>query len=168
MVNRIGAVARAALDQYLYLLDEAFAGEDWHSLMSNLKDLAPEDWLWLPPAGARPIAEMVAHLAACKNIYGNHAFADASLTWDDPLANQDVLKEPTAEEIARLVGFLKDAHARLRAQVDALGEDAELLLDHQIHDRARSLSRRGDQPHACATPGERPLGLRPINADRVR
>ena len=126
-------MARAALDQYLYLLDEAFAGEDWHSLMSNLKDLAPEDWLWLPPSGARPIAEMVAHLAACKNMYGNHAFGDASLTWDDPLANEKVLKEPTAEEIERLVSFLKDAHVRLRGQVDALADDAELARQRRTN-----------------------------------
>jgi DinB family protein len=119
-------VARIALDQYLYLLDEAFAGDDWHSLMSNLKDLAPEDWLWLPPAGARPIAEMVSHLAVCKTMYGNHAFGDASLTWDDPLVDQKLLEEPTAAGIEHLVNFLKDAHVRLRAQIDALADDAEL------------------------------------------
>jgi hypothetical protein len=126
-------VARAALDEYLYLLDEAFAGDDWHSLTNNLKDLAPEDWLWLPPGGARPIAEMVAHLAACKNMYGNHAFADASLTWDDPLANEKVLKEPTARGIEELVTFLKDAHARLRAQIDALADDAELVRQRRTN-----------------------------------
>jgi hypothetical protein len=126
-------VARAALDEYLYLLDAAFAGDDWHSLMSNLKDLAPEDWLWLPPGGARPIAEMVAHLAACKNMYGNHAFGDASLTWDDPLADEKVLKDPTAEGIEDLVTFLKDAHARIRAQVDALADDAELVRQRRTN-----------------------------------
>ena len=120
-------MARAALDALLYLLDEAFAGEDWHSLTSNLKDLQPEDWLWLPAGGARPIAEMVAHLAACKNMYGNHAFADASLTWEDPLADERVLTEPTAEGIEGVLKFLKEAQARLRAQVDALGDDAELM-----------------------------------------
>lgn len=124
---------RAALDAYLYLLDEAFAGDDAHSLMSNLKDLAAEDWLWLPPAGVRPIAEMVVHLAACKNMYGNHAFADASLTWDDPLANEKVFKESTAEGIEQLVSFLKDAHVRLRAQVDALADDAELVRDRRTN-----------------------------------
>lgn len=126
-------MARGALDEYLYLLDEAFAGEDWHSLMSNLKDLAPDDWLWLPPAGARPIAEMVAHLAACKNMYGNHAFGDASLTWDDPLADEKLLKLPTAEGIERLLRLLKEAHARLRAQVDALADDSELVRQRRTN-----------------------------------
>ncbi len=126
-VPKITAVARAALEQYLYLLDEAFAGDDWHSLLSNLKALAPEDWLWLPPDGARPIAEMVSHVAACKNMYGNHAFGDASMTWEDPLADQKLLKEPSAAGIEQLRRFLKEAHARLRAQVDTLSDDAELV-----------------------------------------
>jgi DinB family protein len=126
-VPKITAVARAALEQYLYLLDEAFAGDDWHSLISNLKDLAPEDWLWLPPDGARPIAEMVSHVAACKNMYGNHAFGDASMTWEDPLADQKLLKAASAAGIEQLLRFLKEAHAGLRAQVDALSNDAELM-----------------------------------------
>jgi DinB family protein len=125
-VPKIKAVARAALDQYLYLLDEAFAGDDSHSLRNNLKDLAPEDWLWLPPNGARPIAEMVSHVAGCKNMYGNHAFGDASMTWDDPLADQKLLKEASTAGIERLIGFLKDSQARFRAQVEALADDAEL------------------------------------------
>ena len=120
-------MARSALDQCLYFLDEAFAGGDWHSLMSNLKDVAVGDWLWLPPGGARPIAEMVAHVAACKNMYGNHAFGDASLTWEDPLANEKLLTEPSPAGIGELLGFLKQAHDRLRAQVGALADDAELV-----------------------------------------
>ena len=119
-------MARAALEQYLYLIDEAFAGDDWHSLISNLKDLASEDWLWLPPDGQRTIAEMVSHVAACKNMYGNHAFGDASMTWEDPLADQKLLKNPSAAGIEKLRHFLKEAHARLRAQVEALSDDAEL------------------------------------------
>lgn len=124
--RRIAFVARAALDEYLYLLDAAFSGEDWHSLKSNLKGIAPEDWLWLPSDGARPIAEMVSHVAACKNMYGNHAFDDATMTWEDPLAEQKLLKEASREGIDRLMRFLENAHARLRAQIDALSDDAEL------------------------------------------
>ena len=59
-------MARAGIEQYLYFLDAAFAGPDWHSLLTNVRALEPEDWLWLPPDGARPIAEMVAHVGACK------------------------------------------------------------------------------------------------------
>ena len=31
---------------------------------------------------------MVSHLAACKNMYRDHAFGDATLAWSDPLADQ--------------------------------------------------------------------------------
>ncbi len=37
-------MARAAVDELLDLLDEAFEGEDWHSLLANLRDVAPEEW----------------------------------------------------------------------------------------------------------------------------
>lgn len=30
--------------QLLYLLDQAFAGDEWHSLRANLRAVAPEDW----------------------------------------------------------------------------------------------------------------------------
>jgi hypothetical protein len=120
-------VARAALDQVLYFMDEAFSGDDWHSVLSNLKDVRLEDWLWVPPAGARPIGEMVSHLAACKNMYGDHAFGDGTMRWDSPLADQKMLKQASDAAVAELMRFLHEAHARLRGQVDALGDDAELV-----------------------------------------
>ena len=36
--------------QLLNLLDQAFAGPDWHSLLGNLKPVTPADWLWGTPA----------------------------------------------------------------------------------------------------------------------
>jgi hypothetical protein len=126
-------MARAALDQTLYFMDAAFAGDDWHSVLSNLKDVKREDWLWLPPGGARPIGEMVSHLAACKNMYGDHAFGSATLRWDQPLADQKMLKDTSDASVAALMRFLTDAHARLRAQVDALGDDAELMKSRRTN-----------------------------------
>src|ERR671936_2781317 len=126
-------MGRAALDEYLYLLDEAFAGDDWHSLMSNIKDLEAEDWLWVPPGGARPIGEMVSHLAACKNMYRDHAFGAAKLTWDAPAADQKMLKSSDAKAVAALMSFLRDAHDQLRSAVDALGDDAELRRERRTN-----------------------------------
>src|SRR2546428_8280090 len=108
-------------------MDSAFAGADWHSVMSNLKDVTEADWLWTPPRGARPIAEMVAHLAACKNMYRDHAFGAATLTWADPLADQKRMKRATPQEIDALLAFVREAHDRLRASTDALDDDSELL-----------------------------------------
>ena len=55
-------MARATLDEYLYLMDAAFAGDDWHSLMRNVTAVGADEWLWIAPGGTRPIGEMVSHL----------------------------------------------------------------------------------------------------------
>jgi uncharacterized damage-inducible protein DinB len=118
-------MGRAALDEYLYLMDEAFAGDDWHSLMTNLKAVDPEQWLWVAPGAARPIGEMVSHVAGCKNMYEDHAFGNAKLTWADPGAEQK-LQDGTPAGIAALLARLAEAQQRLRASVDALANDGEL------------------------------------------
>lgn len=126
-------MSRSGIEQYLYLLDEAFEGTAWHSVISNLRDLQPEDWLWLPPTGGRPIGEMVAHLGACKHMYENHAFGDASLTWNDELVDESRLKEATPEALAELMSWLRDAQERVRDSVAALSDDAELLRQRRTN-----------------------------------
>jgi uncharacterized damage-inducible protein DinB len=119
-------MGRAALDEYRYLMDEAFAGDDWHSLMTNVKAVGPDEWLWVPQGGTRPIGEMVSHVAGCKNMYRDHAFGPATMTWGDPRAEQK-LPEATPVAVDALLARLADAQAQLRASVDALADDAELL-----------------------------------------
>ena len=115
-------MARAGIEQYLYLLDAAFAGPDWHSLLTNVRALEPEDWLWLPPDG-----EMVAHVGVCKYMYENHAFGDAALGWDQPLTEERRLASATQSAVAELIAWLEEAQRRLRSSVDALADDAELF-----------------------------------------
>jgi len=119
-------VGRAALDAYLYLMDEAFAGDDWHSLMTNVKAVGPDEWLWVPRGGARPIGEMVSHIAGCKNMYQDHAFGRATLTWTDPAADQKI-HDSSPVGIDALLARLLEAQQRLHASVVALGDDAELM-----------------------------------------
>jgi uncharacterized damage-inducible protein DinB len=119
-------VGRAALDEYLYLMDEAFAGDDWHSLMTNVKAVGAGEWQWVAPGGTRPIGEMVSHVAGCKNMYQDHAFGQATLTWADPGAEQ-TLGDATPSAIEALLGRLLEAQRRVRASVASLGDDAELL-----------------------------------------
>ena len=119
-------MARAALDEYLYLMDAAFAGDDWHSLMTNVKAVGADEWLWVAQGGTRPIGEMVSHVAGCKNMYEDHAFGPATLTWADPRAAQK-LPDATPAGIDALLARLLEAHQRLRASVAALGDDAELV-----------------------------------------
>ena len=58
-----------AVDLLLYLLDEAFAGDGWHSLLSNLRDTTPAEWRWTPPGGRRSICDVVRHVGGCKFMY---------------------------------------------------------------------------------------------------
>ena len=119
-------MGRAALDEYLYLMDEAFGGDDWHSLMTNVKAVASDEWRWVAAGAVRPIGEMVSHVAGCKNMYQDHAFGPGTLTWADPRAAQN-LPDSTSAGIEALRGRLLEAQRRLRASVDALGDDAELF-----------------------------------------
>lgn len=114
-------MATVAVNQLLSLLDEAFDGEGWHSLLANLRSVAPEDWRWTPPDGHRSIRDIVAHVGACKFMYENHAFGDATLRWDSPLvAGGDKLASiPSATD------WLREGQRRLRRSVATL-DDGEL------------------------------------------
>jgi hypothetical protein len=115
-------VARAAVEALLYLLDDGFEGGRWHSLLGNLAGVAHEEWEWLPPGGARSLRAIVHHVGVCKLMYENHAFGDASLTWESVDPPEATLADPTAA-----LAWLRAAHARLRASIVALG-DADLAV----------------------------------------
>jgi len=116
-------------------MDEAFdASGGWHSLMGNLASVTQDDWLWTPPGGARTIRLLTAHVAACKYVYDNHAFGDATIAFNDPagdlgfgmenLQAESVLdNEPPMHAI---IGWLTEGHRALRDHVAALDDD-ELL-----------------------------------------
>jgi uncharacterized damage-inducible protein DinB len=110
-----------AVDQLLYLLDEAFAGDDWHSLLGNLRAIAPEEWLWKPTGGDRSLRDLVAHVGGCTFMYDNHAFGDASLDWDHPL----VTGERAVADTTTALAWLREAHASLRHSLATL-TDADL------------------------------------------
>ena len=112
----------AAVEQLLYLLDEAFAGEDWHSLLANLRAVAPGEWGWVPPGGDRSIRDIVQHVGGCKFMYEDHAFGQAALDWEHPVVEGgDALSDPSSAS-----AWLRDGHARLRRSVAGL-DDAELV-----------------------------------------
>lgn len=116
--------ATPALAQLLALFDEAFEGATaWHSLVGNLRSLAPEDWLWVPPGGHRSIHAIIQHVGGSKYMYQDYAFGTAMLRWDDPLAEgRDAL---TSSESA--LAWLRAGQHQLRESIAALGDDAELL-----------------------------------------
>ncbi len=118
----MNGMTATSTSQFLYLLDGAFEGSEWHSLLGNLRSVAPEDWLWIPPGGRRSIRDIVGHVGSCKFMYENHAFGDAQLTGDHPLVEgRDALAT-----IGSAIGWLREGQERLRRSVAALDE-AELL-----------------------------------------
>jgi uncharacterized damage-inducible protein DinB len=114
------------VSQLLWLLDEAFDGENWHSLANNVKAVDQRDWNRIPDGGDRSVKEIVEHIGVCKLMYENHAFGDAKLSWDDQLVDRDISTIPTAIE------WLTACHERLKNSVAAL-TDAELSRPRKSH-----------------------------------
>lgn len=119
-MNRSADPAVASnLEQYLYLLDQAFDGGRWHSLLGNLTDVSPADWEWRPSDAARSIRQIVEHVGECKVMYESYAFGDGSRQWGEIPAEVTAAKE-------RAIEWLREVHGRLRRSIASLGEDAEL------------------------------------------
>jgi hypothetical protein len=115
-------VSRSAVDLLLYLMDEAFDAPDHdHSLLHNLASVTDDIWMTKPPDGGRSIMEMAGHVAACKFVYDNYAFGDASMTWDDPR-----WYEPRTR--GEMTEWLKDGQRTLRAHVAELADEDLLTL----------------------------------------
>ena len=136
-------MSRAAVDNTLYLLDQAFAGHEEHALLVNLKTLKPEDW----QTSGRSATNIVGHLVACKLIYEHYAFCEARLKWSDPLADAlpglDIHRRLTIDGIqgsadqplpapGDLMAWLNESHSRLRQSVDKL-DDAGLLEQRRLN-----------------------------------
>ena len=109
------------VQQLLFVLDQAFEADEWHSVVSNLSSVTAEDWTWYPPGSRRSIRDIVAHVGACKRMYENHAFGDATLRWED----LDAEGPQILETVPSAVQWLRDGQARLRGSLAGL-DDAEL------------------------------------------
>src|SRR5215204_3753696 len=99
-----------AVSPLLWLFDEAFDGMHWHSLVNNIKAVDPRDWSRIPDGGDRSIKEIVEHVGVCKIMYDNHAFADAKLSWDDRLVED----EASLSTIPSAIEWRRECHQRLR------------------------------------------------------
>jgi hypothetical protein len=126
--------APPAVAQLLYLLDEAFeATTNEHSLVGNLRSLAPDDWLWVPAGGSRSIRDIVRRVGGCKVMYHDDAFGDATLTWDDGV---DAL-----DSGASAIEWLRAGQERLRQSLAARDDDAELLCPRPTNWGDREVTR---------------------------
>ena len=113
----------SALTQILYLFDDAFSGNDWQSLLINLRSVTPDEWLWVPPGASRSIRYIVRHVGAGKYIFQNHAFGDASFTWK----GLHEVGDSHVETISGAIAWLREGHEKMRASIAALDDDEELL-----------------------------------------
>jgi DinB superfamily len=119
-------MGRAAIEQLLYLMDEAFDSEGHeHSLVGNVGSVKDDDWHRVPPGGSRPVFEIVYHVGICKYMYDNHAFGDASMRWDKPRSLPDIRREASRDEV---VAWVREGQRLLRGSVEVLGSDEELLM----------------------------------------
>jgi hypothetical protein len=84
-------MSRAAVGALLYLLDEAFEGEDtpWHSMLGNLASVTEEDWLWVPPGGARRIRQIASHVGGAAWLYHDRVFGNCA-TFGEPITSWNV------------------------------------------------------------------------------
>lgn len=117
-----------AVDELVYLLDEAFFGEgiretnESQSLLINLRSVHGSMWRTLPPGGARTVESIALHVGGCKVMYDDYAFGPGKLHWDD----DDVQPWPIGEApMSETIVWLERSHRRLVDHVAKL-DDAEL------------------------------------------
>jgi uncharacterized damage-inducible protein DinB len=123
-------MGRAAVETLAYLLDEAFEGNEEHSLLGNLTHVTPEDWLARPVEGGRTIRAIAKHAGIVKHLYWEHLFGPARLSYGDISA----LSPPDAEraDIEGMKAWMRDGHRKFRDGVLALTDD-QLAEPRQNH-----------------------------------
>lgn len=120
-----------AVEAMLYLLDEAWEGDDEHSLMANLRSVTPDVWAECPAGGNRSIRAIFRHAGWAKYMYQDHGFGPATLRWDDErLYARDA--EAAADPIAAHVTWAGLGHALLRNSIAAL-DDGDLRRERKAH-----------------------------------
>jgi hypothetical protein len=122
--NKTGSNHHQAIDTLCWLIEDAFAGDRSHSLMSNLANVREDDWTTVPPEGGRSIADILEHVGWCKWMYEDYAFGTASMRGDQPpfIPPGGARSRPRAE----LLEWLKEGHFQWLRSVRALADDSEL------------------------------------------
>jgi uncharacterized damage-inducible protein DinB len=108
------------LDRSFYEDPEQFDGRRWHSLISNLEPVRPEDWDALPDGAERPIRELVSHLGKCYLMYENHCFGDGTLSWAGTSADF-----PSSGSPEETIAWLRACHR-------TFGESLAAITDEQL------------------------------------
>jgi uncharacterized damage-inducible protein DinB len=119
-------VPQIAINELLFLMDNAFERSRPHSLINNLNTVTEDDYA--REHEGRSIREMVRHLAAAKHVYENQAFGDGSLFMPN---FQERIYDSTSS-MAEDIEWLQHGHQTLRASLAAI-DDAELSKPRAVH-----------------------------------
>ncbi len=107
------------------LLEDAFDGDEEHSLLGNMRNVDDAAWIAVPPGGARPIAELFVHAATGSWAYDDGAFRGRLRTWDARYESAPDSREPA-------IAWARDGHERLLESVAAL-DDSDLDGERVTH-----------------------------------
>jgi uncharacterized damage-inducible protein DinB len=124
-------MSRAVVEQLLYFMDEAFEPDGEQSLLRNLAPVPDGGWLWTPPGGSRSIRQIVGHIGACKFMYDNFAFGDATMSWTERAEDTGVTMEdlqsspslPSEPQRDAVIEWLREGQRCLREHVAALSDE---------------------------------------------
>jgi hypothetical protein len=128
-------MSRAAVEQLLYVMDQAFEPPGYaDALISNILTVPEDAWLWVPPGLSRNPRMIAGHIGACKQMYRDHAFVEGKMTWDQPtglgVSLEEIQSTPHLGEreppTGAVIEWLRETHQGLRESVVGL-EDSDLL-----------------------------------------
>lgn len=119
-----------AVTELLYLLDQAFDGNDEHSLLANLASVRPGDWLARVAGGRRTVRDIAAHAGVAKYLYADHLFGAATLSYVDAMRASPALDD--TRPIEDTLAWLRDGHRQLRDGLGGLTDD-ELARQRRTH-----------------------------------
>lgn len=105
-----------------HLLEENEFGRDhWHSLLWNLHNVEPDQWVQLPPGGGRTISQLVWHIGVTWLMYSARSFRGLDRSWDD----DEIDGIRPGDTYASVETWLRRAHRELREDIAGL-TDADL------------------------------------------
>ena len=129
-------MSRAALDNVLYLMDEAFRGpgleesNEAQALLPNLATVSDAIWRMKPLGVVRSIEAITMHVGACKVMYDDYAFGEGRLRFGEPPAEPWPDGRAPKEDV---LAWLERTHQTLVDHAAALADDAELLAPRRTN-----------------------------------
>jgi len=126
----------------LRLLDAAYRETPWHALRRTCQSLTQAEMNWRPFPSTRLhyvcVRDIALHVAACKVVYADYAFGDATLDWGD---------------IGSVLGVDFDPGSGPRKLLSFMDRAQEYLLDHVARATDAVLDRKNPMHHGVPHTG---------------